>query len=473
MSPFVVRFTPATAIAGWLALAGLLAGLSGCGSLPKSEAGAQQARPGQADDGPAAVDVAIARTALINQDREYSGTTQPYRRVSVRSQVEGQILNLNVNVGDRVNNGQTLGRLDDGLLTAAVVEAEAEVAARQSEVAQARTAVSDAKTQVEETRLQLQQAQSDLQRLEQLFRDGAIPEQQVENARTAVGTARQAFRSAQEQVRIRQQAVGAVQRRVTAQQAIVAQERVRQSYTLLTSPVNGYVLERTLEPGNLAQPGSEILTLGDFSQVKIDVQLSERELGTIRVGQPVQVRLDAFPNQPIAGRVSRISPAADPTARLIPVEVIIPNTNGRIGSGLLARVNFAEQALQRVVVPESALSTNQDRRARQQAGNNPSNAAAGNRPSGDSNSESGKFARSQPARKSGTIFVINQSGEQTTVTARQVALGDRQDGQVEILSGLRVGDRYVTRSSKALKEGAPVRLSVLSEGSKQSKAEGQ
>lgn len=466
MPPFVVRCAPVRTIAGWVTLSGLLAGLAGCGSLPKSEAGAQQPRLGQADDGPAAVDVAIARTAAVNQDQAYTGTTQPYRRVSVRSQVEGQILNLNVNVGDQVSDGQTLGRLDDGVLTAAVVEAEAEVAARQSEVAQARTAISDAKTQVEETRLQLQQAQSDLQRLEQLFRDGAIPEQQVENARTTVGTARQALRSAQEQVRIREQAVGAVQRRVTAQQAIVAQERVRQSYTLLTSPVTGYVLERTLEPGNLAQPGSEILTLGDFSQVKIDVQLSERELGTIRVGQPVQVRLDAFPNQPITGRVSRISPAADPTARLIPVEVMIPNTNGRIGSGLLARVNFAQQALQRVVVPESALTTNQDRRARQQAGNSPGNAAARNRPDGDSNSAKGKSARSQPQRQSGTIFVINQSGEQATVTARQVALGDRQDGQVEILSGLQPGDRYVARSSKALKEGAPVRLSVLSEGSK-------
>lgn len=461
-----MRFAPTTMIVGWITFAGLFVGLAGCGSLPKSEAGAQQPRQGESGDGPASVDVAIARTALMEQNRDYTGTTQPYRQVSVRSQVEGQIIDLTVDVGDRVQNGQTLGRLDDDVLTAAVVEAEAEVAARQSEVAQARTAVSDAKTQVEEARLQLQQAQSDLQRLEQLFRDGAIPEQQVENARTAVGTARQALRSAQEQVRNRQQAVTAVQRRVTAQQAIVAQERVRQSYTLITSPVDGFVLERTLEPGNLAQPGGEILTLGDFSQVKIAVQVSERELGTIQVGQSVQVRLDAFPNQAITGRISRVSPAADPTARLIPVEVIIPNTNGRIGSGLLARVNFSQQAVQRVVVPESALTTNQDRRARQQAENKSGNGGQSEQARGG-NTAQGKSNRSQPQRKSGTIFVVNQTGDQTTVTARQVALGAREDGQVEILSGLQAGDRYVTRSSKALKEGTPVRLSVLSQGRKQ------
>lgn len=468
MSYRAVRLTPTIAIASCFVLAGVVTGIAGCGTLPKSPAEAQQPRRGQQDDGPAAVDVAIARTVLLAQDQDYTGTTQPYRRVSVRSQVEGQIIDLAVNVGDRVSAGQTLGRLDDNVLTAAVVEAEAEIAARQSEVAQARTAVSDARTQVEETRLRLQQAQSDLQRLEQLFRDGALPEQQVENARTTVGTARQALRSAQEQVRNRQQAVTASQKRVTAQQAIAAQERTRQSFTVLTSPVTGFVLERTLEPGNLAQPGSEILTLGDFSQVKIDVQLSERELGTIQVDQSVQVQLDAFPNQAITGRVSRVSPAADPTSRLIPVEVIIPNANGRIGSGLLARVNFTQQSVQRVVVPESALTTDQDRRARQQAGNNA-------KPPADRGGDQAKpksAGGQAPRRNSGTVFVVNTQDGKSTVAARQVSLGTRQDGQVEVLSGLRLGDRYVTRSSKALKDGAPVRLSVLSEGRGQ-EAEGR
>ncbi len=463
MSQVVVRLTPTIAIAGWISLAGLVSGLTGCGLLPQSgEVEARQARRGQADDGPASVDVAIARTALIEQDREYTGTTQPSRQVAVRSQVEGRILTLNVDVGDRVQAGQRLGQLDDQVLTAAVVQAEAEVAARQSEVAQARTFVSDAKTQVEEARLRYQQAQSDLERLEQLFRDGAIAEQQVENARTTAATAQQAWRSAQEQVRNRQQAITLTQRRVTAQQAVLSQQRVRQSYTALSSPVDGVVLTRSLEPGNLAQPGSEILTLGDFSQVKIAVQVPERELGTLKVGQPAQVRLDAFPQQTIVGRISRISPAADPTARLIPVEVIIPNVNAKMGSGLLARVSFSQQSLPRVLVPESALTTNVDRRSRSKADAQPGPGAASNlaktnqRPSGQS--------QPQRQRQSGTIFVIQQSGEQAIVSARQVALGRRQDGQVEVLSGLQPGDRYVTRASKALQDEAPVRLSFLSEG---------
>lgn len=93
------------------------------------------------------------------------------------------------------------------------------------------------------------------------------------------------------------------------------------------------------------------MRIGDFSRVKIEVQVSELELAKIRVGQSVKVRLDAFPDRTYIGQVTRISPAADRTARLIPVEVVIPNGDGRIGSGLLARANFETQAQARVLVP--------------------------------------------------------------------------------------------------------------------------
>jgi HlyD family secretion protein len=106
----------------------------------------------------------------------------------------------------------------------------------------------------------------------------------------------------------------------------------------------------------LLRAGDEVVRIGDFSEVKVIVQVSELELSQIKVGQPVTVRLDAYGDRSISGKINRISPAADPTSRLVPVEITIANNPAQpIGSGLLARVSFADTASQKVVLPLSAL----------------------------------------------------------------------------------------------------------------------
>ncbi|OLP20304.1 efflux transporter periplasmic adaptor subunit [Leptolyngbya sp. 'hensonii'] len=451
MTPTVFGYRKTLSLTSGLILVGCLVPLHGCGNFSAADAETQRQaqRQGAASQDVASVNVTIARTGSVQASREYTGTTQPVRLVSLRSQVEGQLLDLLVTVGDPVTQGQRLAQVDSTVLQTNVAEAEAEVAALQSEVAQAQIGISDAQTQVNRVRAELLQARSDLSRLQYLFSQGAIAEQQVEQARTRVSTATETLRSAQEQVRTRQQAVVAAQGRVVAQQAVVAREAERQSFTTLTSPVNGFVVEQPVEPGNLVQPGTELLKLGDFSQVKVAVQVSELELGAIRLGQIVQIRLDALPQQKLTGRVSRISPAADPVARLVPIEVTLPNPSRRIGSGLLARVLLAQRPdRSRVVVPETALQVQEGRSSGQ--------------PQGDRSRQPATETAS-PDPSQGTLFVIQGSDREPRVTARQVTLGQRGNGQIEVISGLQVGERYVTRSSKTLKQGDLVRLSILSE----------
>jgi HlyD family secretion protein len=406
--------------------------LGGCNLFPPGDAQNQITESQQKPSG-VNVDVAIARLSDLEKEVEYIGTTFPSRTVSLRSQMEGQVLDISVDVGDRVRQGQVVARIDDRVVAAAVAEAQAEVAARQSEVTSLQAEVADALAQVERSRLELKQAQSNTARTERLFQQGAIAEQQAEVARTSVATAEQTLRSAQQQVQNRQQAVVAAQRRVGAQQALVAQEQKRQSFTVLTSPVNGAVVARALEPGDLAQPGSEILSLGDFNQIEIRVQISEKELGQMRVGKTAIVKLDALPDRSFAGEVSQISPAADPTARLIPIEITIPNSDRVIGSGLLARVSFDRAKQPKIVVPESALQV-----ALVQTGSLPTDA------------------------KTATIFIIDRQGDTATVKARQVQLGERANDRVEIISGLESGEELVIRSSDTLKDGDRVRLSFTS-----------
>lgn len=376
-----------------------------------------------------AVDVAIARTKALTPPVDYIGTTQPVQTVALRSQVEGQLLSLAVDVGDRVTQGQPLAQLDDGLLQAAVSQAEAELAAQRSEVIRAQGEVDTAMAAVESAKVALEQAKTDVTRLQELNEEGAIAGREVEVARTEYLTAQQTLASAQSQVAVRQSAVEAAKGRVAAQQSLIAQAKERLSYTRLTSPITGYVLQRMIETGNLVQPGSEILRLGDFRRVKVVVPVSELDLNKIQVGQSVKVRLDAFPRDSFVGRVNNISPAADPTARQVPIEIIVPNPGQKIGSGLLARVNFDQGVSQPVVIPETALQV-----------------------SGESD-----------IGAAGTIFVVSGDREKATVTARRVRLGERKDGNVAVLGGLRPGERFVTRSSRPLQDNESVRLSILSQ----------
>lgn len=410
-----------------LGLACLLVSItaSGCQLLPP---GSAQTNREQQRSPITAVEAAVVERQPLQEATRYTGTTEPFQSVSLRAQVEGQVLGLSVDVGDPVQSGQLLARLDDRLQSTAVVAAAAEVAARQSEVASQRAEVIAAMASVEQARLQLQQARSDAARLTRLFQAGAISAQEAETAQTAVLTAEQAVRTAQQQVQTRQQAVAAAERRVIAQQAIATQEQARRNFTQLIAPVTGLVLERSTEAGNLAREGDEILTIGDFSRIKVVLRVSELELANLRVGQSVQVRLDAFPQQTFTGQISRIAPVADRRTRLIPVEITMPNPDGRIGSGLLARVVLASNAPDPIVVPEAALA----------AGETP---ATGDR---------------------GTVFVVKKQGDRTTTEARSVQLGSRVDGRVVIQSGLQAGETIVVRSANPLKAGQQVRLSILS-----------
>lgn len=414
-----------------LLLLGLLT--TSCGSLPKESAEAQSKRTGGGEraNRETSVDIAIARTQELRPPADYIGNTTPYRTVSVRSQVEGRLISLNMDVGDTVKQGQIIGQLDDVLLITALQQAEAELATSQSEVARAMTQVSNAQTEVEKAKLELIQAQSDSQRQQQLFKEGAISEQAAQQARTKAQTTQKALQATIERVRTEKQAVAAAQGRVFAQQAVVKAAKERRSYSRLISPITGVVTEKVTEPGNLLQPGSEVLKIADLSRIKVVVQVSELELAKIQVGQSVQVRLDAFPDQNIIGRVARISPVADSTARLIPIEVVIPNSGGKIGSGLLTRVNFTTQTPQRVVVSQTAINS--------------------------------KDKETSAEMNNGTIFVVQETDGKTKVKEKSVTLGKKVDGNVEILSGLQPGESYIVRSSKPLKDGEVVKLSILSE----------
>jgi len=439
---------------------------SGCRSWREPTALAQP-QPSVEEAGPIVVDVATAQAAA--ESRSYTGSTQPVRQVSLRSQAEGSLLNLGYNVGDTVSQGQVVGTLEQTLLQTAVGEAEAELAARQFEVTRAEAELADIRTRINQANLDLQQARNDAQRLRTLANEGALAEQTAEQAETTLGGAQQALLSAQEQVRTREQSVAAAQQRVVAQQAIVQETRQRLSFANLTAPLSGVVLERVVEPGDLVRPGEAVLTLGDLSEVVVVIEVTDRNLSDFRLGQSASVTLDAFLGETFRGQVTRISPLADRTSRLVPVEITLPNPGGRIGSGLLARVSGLGSSTNAVLVPERALSVSEGGGGRPGGGpgGGPGNAQGG-RPSGgqggsQASGQGGGSGNPGNSRNPGTqIFVLQPQGDGFVATPRMVQIGDRSDGQVTILAGLSPGDRYIVRSGQPITPGSTVQPSLLS-----------
>lgn len=372
------------------------------------------------------VDLATAELSSANA-RKYVGTTQPASEVSWRSQVEGRLLELAVAVGDRVTQGEKIGSLDDRLLAAVVSQEREELASLRSEVVRAEIQVKNAQIQLEQAQIQLEQAKSDAARYEQLAKTGLIAEQQAESFRTAAQTAQQAVYSAREAVRLEEQAVDVARANVAAQQAAIAEAEQRRVYTQLLVPISGMVTAKSVEPGDLIQTGEEIITIGNFQQVEVVVPISELDLGKVALGQNVIVQLDAFGDRTFNGTVTQIAPTtSNSTARQINVEIAIDNPQGLIKGGLLARVNFEPVAQTAVTVPLAAVIEEADENY---------------------------------------LFVVSEAaGERKAiVTKRIVKLGDRNNGKVEILSGLELGERYVVRSDNPLKDGETVALSIISD----------
>lgn len=404
---------------GW----GLILLMPSCGLFAPSEA--QTGRPGQAGDGdqPVAVETARAKTGTLAAALEYTGTTQPQQQVTLRAQTAGVVVDMAVDVGDWVQQGQLLARIDGGLLTARVNEAQAELSVRQSEVAETEVAIADAQAVAVQATATRDQAQIDANRLRTLANQGAISQQAAEAAELALVNAEQTVTSAQAQVSVRQQAIAAAAGRVNAQAALLDEAQEQLAWVSLKSTLPATVLTRLVDPGDYVQVGAPLLELGDLSTLKVAVQISDLDLGQLTIGQPAQIRLDAFPDlDRITGSITRISPVANAT--LVTIDISMANPNGRIGSGLFARVNFAPPGDDPIVIPASALKTGPD--------NN-------------------------------TIFIIEQNNGDTTVAARPVDIGQQHQGQVEILSGLDNNESFVVQSDKPLKDGQTVRTSILSE----------
>lgn len=346
-------------------------------------------------------------------------------------------------------------RLQEGSTEAQVASAlrqqEAAVTTARADANQVRqqteATVGAAQASLDSAEASLQNAQARQARVQSLYDQAFTAAQDLDDARTATEVAREAVKSARENLRAAQakarvdvaasearlkqaraaldyarantvqgaayqENLAALQQVVAAAQADLQSVQSRLDDTVLTSPLDGWVTARSLDPGNLAQPGTAILTVQASGELWVTVPVPEETRPRLEVGDPATVQLDSLPGKTLKGEIVLINAAADVQSRQFIMQVRLP-PESQVRPGMYARVTVPlEKAKQAVSVPRDAI---QD---------------------GDA------------------VLVVDADNK---VTRRQVKLGLGTPEFQQVTEGLEPGERVVTMSAVPLKDGQTVR----------------
>ncbi len=329
-----------------------------------------------------------------------SGYVTARREATVSSKITGKVVEVRIEEGQRVEEGEVLARLDDVNVAATLRLAEANVAA--------------ARSALNETKVRLDVALRELARIRNLQQTGITTEASLDQARGEVDSLKARLELQSEQVEVADR-----ERAVYAQQA---------EDTIIRAPFGGIVTAKNAQPGEMISPISAgggytrtgICTLVDMTSLEIEVDVNESYLGRVREAQPVEATLDAYPDWRIPASVIAIIPTAD-----------------RQKSTVKVRVGFKE--LDPRLLPEMAVRV----------------AFLGPPPLNSENAVA-LFVPSRAILKmDGQTQAWVVTDDQATLT--EVRVGDDLSGQTPVLSGLAAGGRLVVEGFENLREGSRVR----------------
>lgn len=358
---------------------------------------------------------APAAGAVLNA----TGYVTARRRATVSAKMTGKVVEVNVEEGLHVKQGQVLARLDDSTIRAGLALAQAQLAS--------------ARRAIEESEVRLRQAQLTLGRTQQLVAQGIVGQADLDAAQAEVDSLKARIAAAREQAE------------VAARQVAVQQTQLDD--TVIRAPFSGVAISKDAQPGEMVSPVSAgggftrtgISTIVDMSSLEIEVDVSESYINRVTPGQTATAVLDAYPDWQIPAHVITTIPAADRQKATVLVRLafgppvppeLLPEAarnkgiNARILPDMGVKVAFhgAQQSAQpsvasrsQILVPKGALR-----------------AADGN----------------------SYVFVIGSD----RVERRAVKLGAENGDKVEVLSGLAPAERIVAAPGAELKDGDRIRV---------------
>ncbi len=320
---------------------------------------------------PARVAATTAIAALENVPRLVSapGAVEAAARAEVSTRMMGWVRRVRVREGDVVRAGAPLVSIDD-----------ADLQARREQV----------EAQIEEARAAATNAEKTAARFEKLYAEKAVSGQQLDDVRTGRDRAQAGLKAA-----------------LAGRNEVDTNLR----YLDVTAPIAGLVVRKLVEPGNMANPGMPLVVLEQTDRMKIVARLGEKDVGAVAAGDSVTVEIPSLPGADRRAVIDRVIPAADPGTRTFAIEAYVPNADGRLKSGLFARVLVPTGSRQAIVIPLAAVV------------------------------ERGQLRG---------VFVVAPDG---AAALRWVRLGPPAGDGVEVLAGLDGGETVVVRPERPLVEG--------------------
>jgi HlyD family secretion protein len=393
-----------------------------------------------------------------------SGEVRPRQYVNINSQSFGKIIEINVDEGDRVKRGQVLLRLE-AIQPAAEVEAQrALIRSSEAAVEGAQASLRTAQAELQRNRADFERAALNWERAQGLFVDQLIAQQEHDARRAEYESAKASVELAQ--ARVSQAQAELDRSRSTLAQARATLTRVSDvlQKTIYTSPIDGVVTNlpvnvgEQMVPGIQNAPGSFLMTVADMSEVTAEVKVDETDIVNVKLGQPAEVTIDAYPNQTFKGTVTEIGTTAlvrytgRSTAELqtgtqeakdfkVVVTLEEPPEIVRPGLSTTARVTTATRE-DVLALPIQALTIR--RRGDIEA--------AERRARGEETAEAATVAANRPSEKDKEelqgVFVVADNQAQF----REVKTGITGVTDIEVTEGLKEGEKIVTGSYKVLRE---------------------
>jgi HlyD family secretion protein len=309
---------------------------------------------------PVVVQFVTATVADIQTSVVASGRVLPPARVDIGATITGRVEVVHVREGARVVADEVLVELEQRELEASVAQAQAALKRAQARVSSVQTlALPTAVAAQQQAQANLALAEREAQRARDLLAKGFVSQSRVDDAERQLEVARSVLASARAQSGAQSsggaEAQQAQSQRVEAEAALqLAQAKLAQ--TLIRAPAAGVVLERLIEPGDIAQPGRRMMTLALDGAARLIVQVDEKNLPLIRAGAVATAAADAFPNERFEAVVNYISPGIDAARGTVELRLDVPKPPALLKSDMTVAIDVPGPVLkQTIMLPADAI----------------------------------------------------------------------------------------------------------------------